>query len=225
MKPGGLVRIVSIALLLVVTSPLLMADPAPKSAMLFATGPVRVNGLGSARTSAVFGGDAIATDASATGTISSLGSVVMVPPNSLVVFQGNDIVLNTGFAVVSTTRGMRAQVGNYAVAPAQNGNGRFEVMRAGSFVHIRAARGPVTITGGGENRVLAEGASISFGKEDEGAFAMNASQEQIPGGPPPTAERRKRSGAAVWWLGGGAASGAGAAAFFVGHPHVSPVVP
>ena len=220
MNRGRLGQIGTLVVVMLVSASLLMADVVPMSAMLFATGVVRINGSDVPRTSAVFRGDTIVTEASASVTISSPGSVVVLPANSSAVFKGDAIELNSGLAVISTSKGMRTRAAAYEFAPARNGSGRFQVLRAGTLIRVRAERGALSITSAGGTRVLPEGASETIGQDPQ-QKPDDGSQ-----GPPPAGARvPRRTRAAVWWISGGAGAGAAAIALLAGHPHVSPVVP
>ena len=215
-------RLASVALGVVMCVSVLPADTAPMSAMLSTTGLVRINGSDAPRTTAVFRGDAIATQASATVTLTVPGSLVLVPANSTVVFKGDVIDVSSGSALVSTTKGMRTHADTYDIAPAQNGNGRFQVVRQGSFVQVRAERGALAITAADGTHIVPEGSVENLGEPSSDKKTATSEDELSP---PPVAKRSRSSRRAIWIGALGAGGGAAGAALFIGRPHASPVVP
>lgn len=126
------------------------------TAMLHAKGAVVVNGTAASRSSAVYAGDRIQTNADASVTISSGGSTLVVPANSSVVYQGDVVEVGAGAVQVNTSRNMSAKVDEFTVKPA-SGSATFQVSKLNGAVTIAAERGNVVVSDGEKTTVVKEG--------------------------------------------------------------------
>jgi hypothetical protein len=170
-------KILSCVLVLAVPS-MLFAET--NASMMYGAGNVQVNGTAMPKSAAVFTGDKIQTGAGSAATLTSSGSTVVIAANSSVVFQGSAVELNSGVALVNTTKGMQARVNKISVTPASKGTAKFEVTRANGRVLIAAREGAIAVFDGNTNAVVAEGSSTLTpdpvpGKAP-GALGMSAKQ-------------------------------------------------
>jgi hypothetical protein len=127
------------------------------AAMLYAAGAVTLNGVGSERASAIFAGDSIQTPASGLVTLTAEGSTVLVGPSSTLVYQGTAVELGAGTATVTTDRAMRVQVKRLLITPAASGRSSYRVSRGEGKLMIAALHGPVKISDGSNDSLVAEG--------------------------------------------------------------------
>lgn len=88
------------------------------AAILRQHGGLLLNGNPAAPSTAIFPNDTVQTRALQEGTIDAAGSSVMVEPETLVQFEGDELVLDHGTLLVSTSRGLRVRVGCITVSPA-----------------------------------------------------------------------------------------------------------
>jgi hypothetical protein len=143
-----------------------MADT--QAAMLYASGNAMLNGAGVSRSTAIFAGDKIQTAQDATARLNVNGSTVLVPGNSSVQFNGNGIDLQSGSAVISTSKGLNAHVGEVTVAP-KNGSAKFEVSKSGENVLIAANSGSLSLTDANGTTTLEEGKTTTVKASKAGA--------------------------------------------------------
>src|SRR5713101_6040937 len=78
-------------------------------AVLQASGKVQVNGIGSRKTTTLFSGDSVQTDAHSVASIIASGSSVFVSPNASVKFLGNAVEVEEGDVTITTSAGMAAK--------------------------------------------------------------------------------------------------------------------
>jgi hypothetical protein len=151
----------SICWILIVLTPasLIAADADSGAAMVYGKGAGRVwlNGNPLPRSSAVFPGDLIQTQADAVATLDASGSGVIVLPDSLVKFEGNSVSLEHGGVSVATSKGMVALAKEVTVTPASNAWTEFEVADTGGTVQVVASKGNVNVNCGKGTASLSEG--------------------------------------------------------------------
>ena len=131
-------------LLLVVPASLVAADQ--PAAMLYSHGAALLNGNSIARSSAIFSGDLIQTNADSAANINASGSIVLVLNDSLVQFQGNAVKLEHGGVTISTSKLLATRVGDVTVSPAASVWTEFEVRDVDGRVQIAARKGDLTLT-------------------------------------------------------------------------------
>jgi hypothetical protein len=88
------------------------------AAMLYSHGTALLNGEGIARSSAIFSGDLVQTNASSVANINAAGSIVLVHNDSLVEYQGNAVNLEHGTVSISTSKSMAISAGNVTASSA-----------------------------------------------------------------------------------------------------------
>jgi hypothetical protein len=138
---------------------LVAADADANAAMLYerGNGGVWLNGRPLPRSSAVFPGDLIQTQAASLATLDASGSGIIVLQNSLVKFEGNAVSLQHGGVSVGTSRSMVAVAGDITVTPASNLWTEFEVVDASDSVQVVATKGDVKVNCGKGSTMLSAG--------------------------------------------------------------------
>lgn len=139
-----------------ISSSAIAASPA---GMLYASGTVNVNGVAVTRSTAVFEGDTVATNASSVGTVSYNGSSVLVTGNSTISIAKGTVSISSGSAAFQTTQGLMAQIGRINIAPAAQ-SARFRVVHNGTSVTISALEQNLNIYDGGRNIQLLAGRTV-----------------------------------------------------------------
>jgi len=156
MHPSNLRTIFCWLLLAVMPAALLGANSG--AAMLYAQGIAWLNGASVPRTSAVFPGDLVQTQADAVVHINAAGSSVMVLSDSLVKYEGNTLSLEHGTVTVATTKGMSIRAGEVNVGPAEpNNQTQYEIRDVNGTVEIKAREGDLRVSNGTETTTVAQG--------------------------------------------------------------------
>jgi hypothetical protein len=70
--------------------------------------------------------------------------------------------LTVGSASISTTKGLSATIGKYAISPASSGTAKYEIRRSGSSVLIHSTSGVLNVSAPGETFTLAPGATAAL---------------------------------------------------------------
>src|SRR6202521_5049912 len=107
-------------LIAVTPASLVAADVDSGAAMLYGKGTVWLNGKPLPRSSAVFPGDLIQTEAQSIATLDASRSSVLVFPDSRVKFGKNAVVLESGSFSVATSQGMVGAAREVTATPASN---------------------------------------------------------------------------------------------------------
>jgi hypothetical protein len=146
-----------LACMLAVVLPAATMSAETPAAMLYASGTVTLNGVGSERSSAIFAGDSIQTPASGLVTLTAEGSTVLVGPSSVLVYQGTAVDLGSGTAMITTDRAMKTQVQRLVITPAAPGRSSYRVSRGEGKLMIAALHGPLKVSDGSNDSLIAEG--------------------------------------------------------------------
>jgi hypothetical protein len=131
-------------LLLIVPASLFAADQ--PAAMLYSHGTALLNGNSIARSSAIFSGDLVQTNADSAANINASGSIVLVLNDSLVQYQGNAVKLEHGGVTISTSKLLATRAGDVTVSPAASVWTEFEVRDVDGRVQIAARKGDLTLS-------------------------------------------------------------------------------
>ncbi|MGB6803834.1 MAG: hypothetical protein WBE31_16335, partial [Candidatus Sulfotelmatobacter sp.] len=118
-------KLVSCVLLLIVPASLFAADQ--PSAMLYSHGTALLNGDSIPRSSAIFSGDLVQTNADSVANINATGSTVLVLNDSLVQYEGSTVKLEHGGVTISTSKLLATRAGAVTVSPAAGVWTEFEV--------------------------------------------------------------------------------------------------
>ena len=137
-------KILSCMLIVIFPAALFAADQ--PAAMLYSHGTALLNGNSIARSSAVFSGDLIQTNADSVANIKATGSSVLVLNDSLVQYEGGTVRLEHGGVTISTSKAMATRAGEVTVSPAANVWTEFEVRDVDGTVQIAARKGDLTLT-------------------------------------------------------------------------------
>jgi hypothetical protein len=125
--------------------------------MLYSHGTALLNGHSIARSSAIFFGDLVQTNADSAANINASGSIVLVLNDSLVQYQDDAVQLEHGGITVSTSKLLATRAGAITVSPAASVWTEFEVRDVDGRVHIAARKGDLTINDETGATTLAQG--------------------------------------------------------------------
>jgi hypothetical protein len=197
-------RILGVGLVLAFSGSTLMAETG--AAMLYANGPVAVNGAGVSRASTVFAGDTIETRTGGV-TIALKGSTVVVPANSSLVFRGQTVEVGEGGAEINTTNGMAAKMNAFTVSPAANGSAKYEIASVDGKLLVAAKRGAVVLSDENGSTVVQEGTTKTANDEPAPPDQSQKKKKKKGGAAPiPGATGAAVSGKALMIAGAGAAT-------------------
>ena len=121
-----------------------MADDSG-AAMLHHDGGALLNGNPAPASIAIFANDTVETRAQQQATINAAGSSVMLQPETLVQFEGDELILDHGTLLVSTSRGLRVRVGCITVTPATGEWTQYDVTDIDGKVKVAARKRDVNI--------------------------------------------------------------------------------
>ncbi len=148
-------KILSSLLVLILPVALFAADR--PAAMLYSHGTALLNGHSIARSSAIFFGDLVQTNADSAANINASGSIVLVLNDSLVQYQDQAVTLEHGGITISTSKLLATRAGDITVSPAASVWTEFEVRDVDGTVHIAARKGNLTISDETGTTTLAQG--------------------------------------------------------------------
>src|SRR5467141_5102749 len=148
-------KILSSLLVLILPVALFAADR--PAAMLYSHGTALLNGHSIARSSAIFFGDLVQTNADSAANINASGSIVLVLNDSLVQYQDQAVKLEHGGVTISTSKLLGTRAGDITVSPAASVWTEFEVRDVDGRVHIAARKGDLTINDETGTSTLAQG--------------------------------------------------------------------
>ena len=148
-------KILSSLLVLILPVALFAADR--PAAMLYSHGTALLNGHSIARSSAIFFGDLVQTNADSAANINASGSIVLVLNDSLVQYQDQAVKLEHGGITISTSKLLATRAGDITVSPAASVWTEFEVRDVDGTVHIAARKGNLTISDETGTTTLAQG--------------------------------------------------------------------
>ena len=127
------------------------------AAMLYSHGTALLNGNSIARSSAIFTGDLVQTNADSVANIDAVGSSVLVLNDSLVQYEEGGLKLEHGGLTVSTSKLLGAHAGDVTVSPTASVWTEFEVRDVDGRVKIAARKGDLTIRDDSGTTTLAQG--------------------------------------------------------------------
>jgi len=127
------------------------------AAMLYTHGTTLLNGSSISRSSAIFSGDLVQTEASSAANINASGSIVLVLNDSLVQYEDRGVELEHGGLTVSTSKQLVTRAGNVVVSPAASVWTEFSVRDVDGTVQIEARKGDLTVVDEKGATTLAQG--------------------------------------------------------------------
>jgi hypothetical protein len=148
-------KILSCMMVVIFPTALFAADQ--PAAMLYSHGTALLNGDSIARSSAIFSGDLVQTNADSAANINAAGSIVLVLNDSLVQYEGSTVKLEHGGVTISTSKSMATRAGDVTVSPAASVWTEFEVRDVDGTVQIAARKGDLTISDDTGTTTLAQG--------------------------------------------------------------------
>jgi hypothetical protein len=143
-------------MIVVILSAALFAADQP-AAMLYSHGTALLNGNSITRSSALFSGDLVQTNADSVANINATGSSVLVLNDSLVQYQGSGLKLEHGGVSISTSKLLATRVGNVTVSPVSGVWTEFEVRDVDGRVQIAARKGDLSVSDDAGTTTLAQG--------------------------------------------------------------------
>jgi hypothetical protein len=148
-------KILSCLMVVIFPAALFAADQ--PAAMLYSHGTSLLNGDSVARSSAIFSGDLVQTNADSVANINATGSTLLILNDSLIKYQGNAVELEHGGVTISTSKSMATRAGDVTVSPAASVWTEFEVRDVDGTVQIAARKGDLTISDDAGTTTLAQG--------------------------------------------------------------------
>jgi len=155
----GYLKILSCAMVMIFPAALFAADQ--PAAMLYSHGTALLNGNSITRSSAIFSGDLVQTNADSVANINATGSSVLVLNDSLVQYEGSTLKLEHGGVTISTSKLLAARAGDVTVSPAASGWTEFQVRDVDGRVQIAALKGELTISDGRGTTTLPQGQQVT----------------------------------------------------------------
>jgi hypothetical protein len=196
------------------------------SAMLYTHGTALINGSAVERSSALFSGDLVETNASSAANITAAGSIVLISNDSLVQYQEHGVEVQHGGITVSTAKSLTTRAGGIVVAPAANVWTEFEVRDADGRVQIEARKGDVTISDDKGTTTLAQGQQTtreeSTPQEDD---KKKKKKKKAAAGAPPAGVGGVLNSPVAIGIGSAAIVGVAAWVFVQGDSPASPAKP
>jgi hypothetical protein len=180
------VKILSSLLVVILPVTLFAADR--PAAMLYSHGTALLNGHSIARSSAIFFGDLVQTNADSAANINASGSIVLVLNDSLVQYQNDAVKLERGGISVSTSKLLATRAGGITVSPAASAWTEFEVRDVDGTVQIAARKGNLTISDESGTATLAQGQQTT---REDSASQKDQDQDQDK------KKKKKKKGAAA----------------------------
>ena len=145
-KKGCLLELRKLAcrVMIVILPTLLMAQDSAQ-AILHNDGGVLVNGTPASDSSAIFLHDLVQTQQGNGAKIDADGSTVTVQPDTIVKFEGDELVLDHGGLQLNTSRGMRVRVSCMTVIPLTQEWTRYDVTEVDGKMMVVARQNDVKI--------------------------------------------------------------------------------
>lgn len=177
------------------------------SAILHTQGGVWVNDYEAHDSTSIFSGDLIETKPGFSATLNLEGSEVLIQPESVLKFQGDDLVLDHGSVAVGTSRSFKVKVNCLTVVPVVNEWTQYEVTDVSGTVHVAARKNDVNVRREGiKAKPTLENTNEQSGSVKEGE-QKSYEETDLCGAPPqPTSPTRALN--PKWFeIGGGIAGG------------------
>ena len=182
------------------------------AAMFYSHGTALLNGNSVARSSAIFSGDLVQTNADSAANINASGSIVLVLNDSLVQYEGSTIKLEHGGVTISTSKSLATRAGGVTVSPAASVWTEFEVRDVDGRVQIAARKGDLTISDDTGTTTLPQGQQTtreeSQSQDDSSRRDNKKKKKRVAEGPAPAAAGGILNCPVAIGIGGGAILGA-----------------
>jgi hypothetical protein len=183
------------------------------AAMFYSHGTALLNGNSVARSSAIFSGDLVQTNADSAANINASGSIVLILNDSLVQYEGSTVKLEHGGVTISTSKSLATRAGDVTVSPAASVWTEFEVRDVDGKVQIAARKGDLTIGDDTGTTTLPQGQQTtreeSQSQDDSQSQNDNKKKKKrVAEGPAPAAAGGILNSPVAIGIGGGAILGA-----------------
>jgi ferric-dicitrate binding protein FerR (iron transport regulator) len=183
------------------------------AAMVYTHGTALLNGNSIARSSAIFSGDLVQTNADSAANINASGSIVLILNDSLVQYEGSTVKLEHGGVTISTSKSLATRAGDVTVSPAASVWTEFEVRDVDGRVQIAARKGDLTIGDDTGTTTLPQGqqATREESQSQDDSQSQNDNKKKKKreaAGPAPAAGGGVLNSPWVIGIGGGALLGA-----------------
>ncbi len=144
---------------MIVIVPASMSAQGTDRALLYSDGGTWLNGKPAPASSAIFPNDYIQTQAAHSAKIDVEGSTAMMLPDTVVQFEGDELVLDHGSLQLSTARQMKVRVNCVTVIPVTADWTQYDVSDIDGKVKVSAYKKDVKIHAPGAARRSKQGAS------------------------------------------------------------------
>jgi hypothetical protein len=131
--------------MMIVVLPASLVAQSSGGAMLHSDGGVWLNGNPAPNSSAIFLHDLIQTQKDHSAKIDASGSTVTIQQDTIVQFDGDELVLDHGSLQVNTSRGTKVRVNCMTVIPAAPGWTRYDVVDVDGKMQVVAYQSDVNI--------------------------------------------------------------------------------
>ncbi len=196
------------------------------AAMLYSHGTALLNGNSIARSSAIFTGDLVQTNADSVANINAVGSSVLVLNDSLVQYEEGGLKLEHGGLTVSTSKLLGTHAGDVTVSPTASVWTEFEVRDVDGRVKIAARKGDLSVSDDAGTTTLAQGQETTRDEsQSQTDKTDNKKSKKRGGGHVPGAEGGVLNSPWVIGVGAGIIVGGTAWVFTHNDEPVSPVKP
>jgi hypothetical protein len=172
-------------------------------AMLHDDGGVWLNGSPAPNSSAIFLHDLVQTQKGNWAKIDADGSTVTVQPETIVQFEGDELVLDHGSLQLNTSRGMKVRVNCITVIPLTQDWNRYDVTDVDGRVMVAAHQNDVKIHYQGAATRLSKQAASSDVTVHQGE---QVTREERCGAPARPAEATGTTLNSIWAKGAGIAA-------------------
>jgi hypothetical protein len=160
-----ILRCLTVVVFPVIAFPAFLLAADQPAAMLYSHGTALLNGNSIARSSAIFSGDLVQTNADSVANINATGSSVLVLNESIVQYEGSALKLEHGGVTISTSKSLATRAGGITVSPSSAAWTEFEVRDVDGKVQIAARKGDLTIKDDAGTTTLAQGQQTT--REDD----------------------------------------------------------
>jgi hypothetical protein len=145
--------------------------------MLFPQGKVLVDGKDVNAPIGLFAGDKVQTAASATASLTALGTTVLLSPNTVLTYGQGALEMGCGHLLVTTVvNRLSSRVANLSITPGSD-VAKYEITRASGKLEIATREGAINVNDGVQTTSVGAGKVISFSTANDCPLAA---PDQIP---------------------------------------------
>jgi hypothetical protein len=176
--------------------------------MLFPQGKVLVDGKYVNAPIGLFAGDKVQTAASATASLTAVGTTVLLSPNTVLTYGQGALELGCGHLLVTTVvNRLSSRVANLSITPGSD-VAKYEITRASGKLEIATREGSINVNDGVQTTSVGAGKVISFSADNDCPLAAAPDQTPASASEPVSLSKGKIAAIA---LGGAGAVGLGLA--------------